>query len=118
VTAYDALVAKRAIFVTSSLRVAEMHALIVRERGSKAGCDLLDAVYADPLYQVTRVDRDLETAAADLWLRKFEQRFSLTDAVSFEIMRHESLSNALALDHHFEAAGYNLIPALPKGLRR
>lgn len=108
---YDDLIAKRTDFVTSSLVISEMHALIVRERGAKAGCDLLDAVYTDPLYRVVAIDRNLESAATDRWLRRFEQPFSLADAVSFEIMRTEHIGQALALDHHFAVAGYTLIPA-------
>lgn len=111
VKAYDELLAARAAFVTSSLVISEMHALVVRERGAKAGCDLLDAVYSDPHYHIVAVDRDLEIAATDRWLRRFEQKFSLADAVSFEIMRTERIRQALALDHHFEVAGYDLVPA-------
>jgi predicted nucleic acid-binding protein len=110
--AYDDLVAKRTSFVTSNLVVAEMHILIVRDRGSAAGCALLDAIYTDPLYRVVPVDRDLESEATERWLRRFtDQRFSLADAVSFEIMRRERIGDALALDHHFEVAGYRLLPA-------
>jgi len=115
VETYDDLVAKRTSFVTSSLVVAEMHILIVRDRGAAAGCALLDAIYTDPLYRVAAVDRDLESEATDRWLRKFaDQRFNFTDAVSFEIMRRERIGDALALDHHFEIAGYRLLPA-PRG---
>jgi predicted nucleic acid-binding protein len=111
VTVYDDLVAKRTSFVTSNLVVAEMHILIVRDRGAAAGCALLDAIYTDPLYRVVTVDRDLESEATERWLRRFtEQRFSLADAVSFEIMRRERIGEALALDHHFEVAGYRLLP--------
>lgn len=111
VTAYDELVAKRTSFVTSNLVVAEMHILIVRDRGAAAGCALLDAIYTDPLYRVIAVDRDLESEATDRWLRRFaDQKFSLADAVSFEIMRRERIGEALALDHHFEVAGYALLP--------
>ena len=112
VQTYDDLVAKRTSFVTSSLVVAEMHILIVRDRGAAAGCALLDAIYTDPLYRVVAVDRDLESEATDRWLRKFvAQRFCLADAVSFEIMRRERIGEALALDHQFEVAGYRLLPA-------
>lgn len=115
---YDDLVAKRTAFVTSNLVVAEMHILIVRDRGVSAGCALLDAVYTDPLYRVVAVDRDLESEATDRWLRRYsDQHFSLADAVSFEIMRRERIPEALALDHHFEVAGYRLLPAPTRGKR-
>lgn len=108
--AYDELATNGANFVTSNLVVAEMHALIVRERGAKAGCALLDAIYSDPLYGVIVVDRDLELRATDNWLRRYtETRFSLTDAVSFQIMREKRIQNAFAIDHHFEIAGFRLV---------
>ncbi len=111
VKTYNDLVAKRTSFVTSNLVVAEMHILIVRERGAAAGCALLDAIYTDPLYRVVSVDRELESEATDRWLRRFaDQRFSLADAVSFEIMRRERIGEVLALDKHFEVAGYRLLP--------
>jgi predicted nucleic acid-binding protein len=123
VETYDDLVAKRTSFVTSNLVVAEMHILIVRDRGAAAGCALLDAIYTDPLYRVIAVDRDMESEATDRWLRRLtDHRFSLADAVSFEIMRRERIGEALALDHHFEVAGYTLLPnsgrPIPKTRKR
>lgn len=109
---YDDLVARRIPFVTTNLVVAEMHVLIVREQGANAGCRLLDAIHADPMYTVITSTRDLESVATDRWLRPYrDHRFSLTDAVSFEVMRTERIDEALALDHHFEIAGYRLLPA-------
>jgi len=114
-TLYDDLVARRTPFVTTNLVVAEMHILIVREQGADAGCRLLDAVYADPAYTVITATRDLESAATDRWLRPYrDHRFSLTDAVSFEVMRTERIEEVLALDHHFEIAGYKLLPGAPR----
>jgi hypothetical protein len=111
---YDDLVIHRARLVTTNLVVAEMHTLIVREQGAQAGCVLLDAVHADPLYTVITSTRELESAATDRWLRPFrDHSFSLTDAVSFEVMRTERIEEALSLDHHFEIAGYRLLPAPP-----
>ena len=92
-----------------------MHILTVREQGPQAGCALLDAIYADPLYTVIASTRELESEATDRWLRPYhDQRFSLADAVSFEVMRKERIGEALSLDHHFEAAGYKLLPAAPQ----
>jgi len=111
---YDDLAVRRVRFVTTNLVVAEMHILIVREQGPQAGCALLDAIHADPLYTIVTATRDLESAATDRWLRPYrEHRFSLTDAVSFEVMRAQRIGEAIALDHHFEVAGYRLLPAPP-----
>ena len=118
-TVYDDLVSRRVRLVTTNLVVAEMHILTVREVGPAAGCRLLDAIYADPLYTVISVSRELESAATDRWLRPYsDHRFSLADAVSFEVMRTERIGEALALDHHFEVAGYKLLPARQTGVGR
>jgi predicted nucleic acid-binding protein len=114
---YDDLVARRTPFVTTNLVVAEMHVLIVREQGADAGCRLLDAIHADPMYAVITSTRDLESVATDRWLRPYrDHRFSLTDAVSFEVMRIERIEEALALDRHFQIAGYRLLPAPSRDL--
>ncbi|HKV51891.1 MAG TPA: hypothetical protein VJO52_11890 [Gemmatimonadaceae bacterium] len=115
VEAYDDLMRRRVPFVTTNLVLGEMHALVVRQRGAQSGCALLDAIYADPAYRVITSTRELEASAADRWLRPFrDHRFSLTDAVSFEAMRSAGITDALALDCHFEVAGYRLLPDLGK----
>ena len=97
--------------VTTNLVVAEMQILLSRFRGPAEGLRFLDSLYQDPTHEVVFVDRDLERAAVDRWLRRFgEQRLSLADAVSFEVMRMRRLRRVLALDAHFEAAGYVLSP--------
>jgi predicted nucleic acid-binding protein len=117
--AYDELVGRRARLVTTNLVLAEMHILTVRAQDAAAGCALLDAIYADPLYTIVTVTRELESDATDRWLRPYrDHRFSLADAVSFEVMRRERIEEALALDHHFEVAGYKLLPGSPPTITR
>jgi len=97
--------------VTTNLVVAEMHILLSRFRGADEGLRFLDALYQDASHEVVFVDRDLERAAVDGWLRRFgDQRLSLADAVSFEVMRARHLRRALALDEHFALAGFELAP--------
>jgi predicted nucleic acid-binding protein len=42
--------------------------------------------------------------------RRLNQSFSLTDAVSFAVMAERGIKEALALDHHFSAAGFLTVP--------
>ena len=97
--------------VTTNLVVAEMQILLSRFRGASEGLRFLDSLYQDPSHSVIFVDRDLERAAIDRWLRRFtDQRLSLADAVSFEVMRVGGLRAALALDEHFALAGFAMLP--------
>mgnify|MGYP001367725923 FL=1 len=106
------LVEEGATLLTTNLVLAEVHALVSRAGGSRAGLELLDTVYADPQYAVLHVDRELESAATDRWLRVFrDQPFSLCDAISFEVMRREGIREAFTLDHHFAVAGFTMLPA-------
>lgn len=97
--------------VTTNLVVAEMQILLMRFRGPVAGVRFIDSLYQDATHDVVFVDRDLERGAVDGWLRRFrDQRLSLADAVSFEVMRHRRIHQALALDEHFELAGFEAVP--------
>lgn len=109
--AYVSWIERGERLVTTNLVVAEMQILVSCFRGTDEGLRFLDSLYQDPTHEVVFVDRDLERAAVDRWLRKFrEHRLSLADAVSFEVMRVRRLRRALALDAHFEAAGFALVP--------
>lgn len=109
--AYQRLVATGAQLVTTNLVVAEMHAMVLRSHGGAEGVRFLDGLYQDPSHEVVFVDRDLEREAVARWLRRFsDKRLSLTDAVSFEVMRTRRIREVLALDKHFEIAGFTLTP--------
>jgi predicted nucleic acid-binding protein len=99
------------VVITTNLVVAEMQVLLSRFRGPAEGLRFLDSLYQDPSHSVVFVDRELERAAIERWLRRFaDQRVSLADAVSFEVMRAHRIRRALALDEHFVTAGFELVP--------
>jgi len=108
---FDELVGTRTPVITTNLVIAEMHGLLVRRRGAVHGLTLLDLVHDDPSYEVIHADRALEARATDDWLRRFSDTpLSLTDAVSFQVMREGGLHDAFTLDQHFEVVGYRMIP--------
>ena len=97
--------------MTTNLVVAEMQILLSRFRGGDEGLRFLESLYQDASHHVVFVDRDLERAAIDRWLRRFnDQRLSLADAASFEVMKARGIRQALAVDEHFVLAGYELVP--------
>lgn len=109
--AYRDAVGSRAGVVTTNLVVAEMHAMLLRRRGTADATSFLERLYADSSHEVIFVDRELERAAIDHWLRRYrEAAFSLADAVSFEVMRQRGIRTALALDGHFRTAGFETLP--------
>ena len=66
---------------------------------------------ADALVEEVFADRDLQAAALADWLRKFDdQLFTLTDAVSFAVMRARRMPEAFTFDRHFTVAGFTARP--------
>ena len=97
--------------VTTNLVVAEMQILLMRFRGADEGLRFMDSLYKDPSHEVVFVDRALERTAVDHWLRRYRDHpLSLADAVSFEVMRSRRIRQALALNEHFELAGFDVLP--------
>lgn len=109
---YGELLATRGTrLITTNLVVAEVHALLVRGGGAGAGLRFLERLQGDPAHEVVWATRDLERTAADRWLRPFRDvAFSLTDAVSFEVMRAAGLRQVFTFDRHFDVAGFECVP--------
>ena len=97
--------------VTTNLIVAEAHAMLLRRAGRKAALTFVHEVRRTPNVVVASSPNYEEAAVAE-WLEKFDdQLFSLTDAVSFAVMSDRGIREALALDHHFSVAGFEVVPA-------
>lgn len=102
-------IAAGAVVVTTNLVLAESHALIMRRIGREPALTFLDGARAEPNV-VVYSDREIEKKARADWLDRFgDQRFSLTDAVSFAVMTERGINEALALDRHFSTAGFQRV---------
>lgn len=54
-------------------------------------------------------DEDLFDRGLDLYSRRPDKDWSLTDCISFVAMEDEELTEALTADHHFEQAGFTIL---------
>jgi predicted nucleic acid-binding protein len=96
--------------VTTNLVVAESHVLMQRRLGRRPALTFLREVYRQAI-TIVRSDAALEAAAQEDWIEVFEdQDFSFTDAVSFAVMSERRIKQALTLDSHFKAAGFQVLP--------
>lgn len=97
-------------FLGSTLILGEFHAHLLYLRGPAAALAALAHLLDDPIHEWREVSPELVGEATERWLQRFrDQRFSLVDAVSFELMRREGIDRAFAFDHHFEVAGFGLL---------
>ena len=97
-------------FVGTSLVLGELHGHLRYRRGPAEARAVAGALLDDPAYEWLDVPVALVRDALSAWLERFrDQRFSLTAAVSFEVMRRQRLKTAFAFDRDFETAGYSLL---------
>jgi predicted nucleic acid-binding protein len=69
----------------------------------------LQAVRADPLFDVVGYVPAVYQAGFDLFAARPDKAWSLTDCISFGVMTERGLSDALTADHHFEQAGFRTV---------
>lgn len=95
--------------VTTNLVLAETHALLTCRGHRAAAVAFLRTVREAPNLVVPSTREREDRALAD-WLERFDdQDFSLTDAVSFVVMRERKIKQALTLDRHFAVAGFEAV---------
>lgn len=103
--------AERTQLVVTDLILAETHLHLLRSLGPAGGAAHLETIKADPLVEEVFATRDLQAAALSDWIRRFEdQAFTLTDAVSFAVMRAHRVNSAFTFDQHFRTAGFETLP--------
>lgn len=61
---------------------------------------------ADADVQVIPLDMQLQEEGIRLYADRADKEWSLTDCISFVVMRREAVTEALTGDHHFEQAGF------------
>ena len=97
-------------YVGTTLILSELYSHFLYLRGPNGARLALTRLLDDPVHEWLEVGPELVRSAITNWIGRFEdQRFSLVDAVSFEIMKVEKLARAFAFDRHFEVAGFQLL---------
>jgi predicted nucleic acid-binding protein len=97
--------ADRGVLTTNHIR-GETLTVLRRRAGHRHARAFLDALSAAGRVALVDVAPDLGDEALR-WLRRHDERpYSFVDATSFRVMRHHGLTDALAFDGDFSAAGF------------
>jgi predicted nucleic acid-binding protein len=67
---------------------------------------LYRALVSHPRVKIVPADTRRFRQAVDFFERRPDKNWSLTDCLSFLVMRHEGIAEALTGDKHFEQAGF------------
>lgn len=91
--------------MTTNLVVGETWTLVNRRTGHATAVGFLDAVHAAGV-QIVRVSQAHEDDALRFLRTRAEREYSYVDATSFVVMRDLRITDALAFDGDFTAAGF------------
>ncbi|HET6880920.1 MAG TPA: hypothetical protein VFI31_12235 [Pirellulales bacterium] len=67
---------------------------------------ILEAIGNDPTVDLVEANTALFQRAIDLYRRRPDKEWSLTDCTSFVVMQEQEIREALTADSHFEQAGF------------
>jgi predicted nucleic acid-binding protein len=96
-------------FVSHALVLGEVHGHLLRRLPPQEARRIVHGLLRDPAFTWHDVGQELLGRALSGWMERFaDQRFSLTDAVSFEVMRAEGIASAFAFDQDFVVGGFAL----------
>jgi uncharacterized protein len=71
--------------------------------------DFHRALREDFSVKIIPSDSVLFAAGIDLYAARPDKEWSLTDCISFVVMKREEMTEALTGDHHFEQAGFHAL---------
>jgi predicted nucleic acid-binding protein len=98
--------ANRAPILTTNLVLGETWTFLNRRDGHDVAQRAVELIRASQRASVERVDERHEDEAWRWLARHDERAYSFVDATSFAVMRRRRISEALAFDGDFSAAGY------------
>lgn len=93
--------------VSSSWVLTEFaDALAGTPRGRAEFLSTVNDLRADGDFTIVPTDDELWERGRSLYEQRPDKHWSLTDCISFVVMRERGLLEALTADHHFEQAGF------------
>ncbi len=93
-------------YLTTAYVVIELGNWLCRPTQRSLFVRLVDALGADPSTTVLPATDDSLQRGLALYRNRLDQEWSLTDCISFEVMRQARITHALTADQHFEQAGF------------
>lgn len=92
--------------ITTTWVLTELADGLSRSSFRRAFSLIVDKFRADPLNVLIPASDALFSAGSELYNSRPDKQWSLTDCISFVVMRERGLTDALTGDHHFEQAGF------------
>lgn len=95
--------------VTTAWILTEVGDALAAPQQRPAFVDLVDDLRVDPDIEIVPPTADLFHRGYVLFRDRPDKHWSLTDCISFVVMRERGLADALTADHHFEQGGFRAL---------
>ena len=95
--------------ITTQAVIFEICNSLAKQPYRKAALEFLDGVRIDPMVEVISIDSFPFEAGIDLFRKRSDKYWSLTDCLSFVVMNQRGMMDALTADEHFEQAGFRAL---------
>ena len=99
----------RAPLVTSNAVLTEVADALAHRNRRLWASQAIDDLLSDPDVECVSIDKKTFAAALHLYRDRPDKDWSLTDCLSFVIMRQQQLTDALTADVHFAQAGFRAL---------
>lgn len=99
---------RRPVVVTEFV-LLELGNALSRADARQLFISMLRHLRSEPHVVVVPASPELFGRGCDLYARRSDKDWSLTDCISFVVMEERGLSDALTTDHHFEQAGFQVL---------
>lgn len=96
--------------VTSSYVLVEVVTLLNNRRSHSKAVELGNNLLSSRIFNVVHVNEELFYEAWRYFQKHKDKRYSLTDCVSFVLMKQLGIAAALTFDKHFTQAGFSKSP--------
>jgi predicted nucleic acid-binding protein len=99
----------RSVRVTTDWIITELADGLAKAEQRERFMDLYRHIQLSPAIRVVPASRTLLEEGVALYGARPDKDWSLTDCISFVVMRDEAIIHALTGDHHFEQAGFKTL---------
>ena len=105
----ERLAAERRRLVTTEFVLIEIADGLAAVRFRAQAVQVITTLQASSLVDIIPASSQLFRTALELYRRRADKDWGLTDCVSFVVMSEQSLSEALTTDDHFRQAGFRAL---------
>ena len=95
--------------VTTSWVLAEVGNFLAEYPSRRLFIPLVRQLRSEPRIRILPASDKTFNQGLELYGRRRDKRWSVTDCISFVVMQDEGITEALTGDHHFEQAGFTIL---------